>query len=106
MNCSYATSLAATRSFLLVRSLTVSAPLARLTDPTNRLTVVNLTAAPFGGETLQTNLIMPGPYPFLSRDLPLCSIIRPTETNGIAMGVVQSLTAMGLFAGQSQAFFD
>ena len=55
MNCSYATSLAATRSFLLVNLLAVSAPLAPLTDPTNGLTVVNLTAAPFGGETFQTN---------------------------------------------------
>ena len=48
---------------------------------------------------------MPEPCPFLSRTLPRCSIIRPTETNGIAMGVVKFLTDMGLFIGQSQAFF-
>jgi hypothetical protein len=83
-----------------------SRPLAPLTDPTNGLTFPDLNSPPFGGETFQTNLIMPEPCPFLSRDLPACSIIRPTETNGIAMGVVQFLIAMGLFIGQSQAFFD
>jgi hypothetical protein len=49
---------------------------------------------------------MPEPCPFLSRSLPVCSIIRPTETTGIAMGVVKFLTAMGLFIGQSPAFFS
>jgi hypothetical protein len=34
------------------------------------------------------------------------AIIRPTETKGIAMGVVNFLTAMGLFIGQSPAFFN
>ena len=56
-------------------------------------------------ENLQKSLIMPEPCPFLSRDLPKCSIIRPTETKGIAMGVVKFLTDMGLFIGQSPAFF-
>src|SRR5947209_5254867 len=51
------------------------------------------------------SLIMPEPCPFLSTDLPRCSIIRPTETDGIAMGVVQFLTDMGLFIGQSSQFF-
>jgi Ferritin-like domain len=77
-----------------------------LTDPTNGLTFPDLNAAPFGGETFQTNLIMPEPCPFLSRDLPICSIIRPTETKGIAMGVVKFLTDMGLFIGQKPAFFQ
>ncbi len=58
-----------------------------------------------GGELFQNNLIMPEPCPFLSRSLPVCSIIRPTETNGIAKGVVRFLTDMGLFIGQSPAFF-
>jgi hypothetical protein len=49
---------------------------------------------------------MPEPCPFLSRKLPVCSIIRPTETQGIAMGVVNFLTAMGLFIGQPPAFFN
>ena len=77
-----------------------------LTDPTNGLVFPNLNAPPFGGETFQTNLIMPEPCPFLSRKLPRCSIIRPTETKGIAMGVVNFLTAMGLFIGQSNQFFE
>jgi hypothetical protein len=64
-----------------------------------------LNSAPFGGETFQTNLIMPEPCPFISPNLPRCSVIRPTQTNGIAMGVVKFLTAMGLFNGQSPAFF-
>jgi hypothetical protein len=58
-----------------------------------------------GGELFQNNLIMPEPCPFLDPSLPICSIIRPTKTEGVAMGVVQFLTDMGLFIGQSQAFF-
>src|SRR5215475_461402 len=58
-----------------------------------------------GGELFQNNLIMPEPCPFLDRSLPIVSIIRPTNTEGIAMGVVQFLTDMGLFIGQSPAFF-
>jgi hypothetical protein len=84
----------------------VSMPLAPLTDPTNGLTFPDLNSVPFGGETFQTNLIMPEPCPFLSRSLPVCSIIRPTATNGVAMGVVKFLTAMGLFIGQPNAFFE
>jgi hypothetical protein len=59
------------------------------------VTFPNLNSSPFGGEDFQTNLIMPEPCPFLSRKLPPCSIIRPTETKGIATGVVNFLTAMG-----------
>jgi hypothetical protein len=77
-----------------------------LTDPTNGLVFPDLNSPPFGGEEFQTNLIMPEPCPFLSRSLPVCSIIRPTETKGVAMGVVQFLTAMGLFMGQRPAFFE
>lgn len=84
----------------------VSTPLAPLTDPTNGLTFPDLNSAPLGGETFQTNLIMPEPCPFLSKNLPICSVIRPTETNGIAMAVVTFLTNMGLFIGQSPAFFQ
>jgi hypothetical protein len=50
-------------------------------------------------ETLQANLIMPEPCPFLSRSFPKCSIIRPTKTTGAAMGAVAALTADGLFRG-------
>jgi len=37
---------------------------------------------------------------------PVCSIIRPTETEGAATGAVKALTADGLFIGQSAAFFE
>ena len=57
-------------------------------------------------ESLQANLIMPEPCPFLSRKFPICSIIRPTETRGAAMGAVKALTADGLFIGQTQEFFE
>jgi hypothetical protein len=56
-------------------------------------------------ELLNKSLIMPEPCPFLSRSLPACSIIRPTETEGVAMGVAKFLTDMGLFKGQPPAFF-
>ena len=57
-------------------------------------------------ETLQANLIMPEPSPFLSRSFPKCSIIRSTETEGAAAGAVKALKDDGLFRGQSQPFFD
>lgn len=77
-------------------------------DPVTGVSVTfpDLNSPPFGGETFQTNLIMPEPCPFLSRKLPRCSIIRPTETRGAAMAVVNFLTAMGLFIGQSPQFFQ
>ncbi len=84
-----------------------NAPPLSATDPVTHVPVTfpDLNSPPFGGEEFQTNLIMPEPCPFLSRKLPVCSIIRPTETNGIAMNVVNFLTNMGLFIGQSPAFF-
>ena len=85
----------------------VSAPLAPLTDPTNpKLVFPNLNVKPFGGQTFQTNLIMPEPCPFLSDDLPRVSIIRPTETQGAAMSVVKAFIADGLFIGQTQDFLE
>jgi hypothetical protein len=84
-----------------------NAPQLTAKDPVTGVSVTfpDLNSSPFGGEHFQTNLIMPEPCPFLSRKLPPCSIIRPTETQGIAMNVVNFLTAMGLFIGQSPAFF-
>ena len=84
-----------------------NAPMVSATDPVTGVFVEfpDLNAAPFGGENFQTNLIMPEPCPFLSRKLPRCSVIRPTETKGIAMNVVNFLTAMGLFIGQTNGFF-
>jgi Ferritin-like domain len=77
-----------------------------LTDPTNGLTFPDLNSPPFGGDLFETGLIMPEPCPFLSRKLPRCSIIRPTKTEGVAMGAVKFLTDMGLFIGQSPDFFE
>ena len=59
-----------------------------------------------GGEDVQTNLIMPEPCPFLNRKFPVCSVIRPTETRGVAMGAVKGLVADGLFIGQSKEFLQ
>ncbi len=84
-----------------------------LTDPTNGLTFPDLDSGvdPNTGargaevrQMFQTNLIMPEPCPFINTNLPLCSVIRPTNTTGAAMGALKFLTAMGLFIGQSEAF--
>lgn len=86
-----------------------------LTDPTNGLTFPDLNRGvdPNNGsrgdavrQMFQTNLIMPEPCPFISTSLPPCSVIRPTNTTGAATGALKFLTAMGLFVGQSPAFFS
>jgi hypothetical protein len=56
---------------------------------------------------LQTNLIFPVPCEFISPNLPMCAIIRPTSAGQIdAQGAVKALTADGLFIGQPQRFLD
>jgi hypothetical protein len=77
-------------------------------DPVTGVSVTfpDLNAPPFGGEDFQTNLIMPEPTTFLSRQFPPCSIIRPTETRGAAMGALKSLADDGLFIGQSRQFLE
>jgi hypothetical protein len=82
-------------------------PLTDVIDPVTGVSVTfpDLNSPPFGGELFQTNLIMPEPCPFLDPSLPIVSIIRPTKTEGIAMGALTFLTNMGLFIGQSPAFF-
>jgi hypothetical protein len=79
-----------------------------LTDPTNGLVFPNLNEpqAPLVLEDTKTNLIMPEPTIFLKRSFPVCSIIRPTNTQNAAMGAVNALTEDGLFIGQSAAFFS
>lgn len=76
-----------------------------LTDPTNGLVFPDLNAPPLGGEDFSTNLIMPEPTIFLDRKFPVCSIIRPTDTRGAAMGALKFLTANNLFLGQPAEFF-
>jgi len=83
-------------------------PLPNVIDPVTGVSVTfpDLNSPPFGGENFQTNLIMPEPTTFLSRQFPPCSIIRPTETAGAATGAVNALTADGLFIGQSNQFMQ
>jgi Ferritin-like domain len=85
-----------------------------LTDPTNGLKFPDLDCGmdPNTGasgaavrQMFQTNLILPEPCPFISISLPVCSVIRPTNTTGAATGALKGLTAMGLFIGQSEDFF-
>jgi len=75
-------------------------------DPINNSTVTFFDLHFSQPETLQANLIMPEPCPFLSRTFPNCSIIRPSQTRGGAMGAVKALTDDGLFSGQTPAFFN
>jgi len=83
-------------------------PLANVVDPVTGVSVTfpDLNSPPFGGEDFQTNLIMPEPTTFLSRQFPPCSIIRPTETTGAAIGALNALTKDGLFIGQSKDFMQ
>src|SRR3989475_54647 len=54
-----------------------------------------------------TSLVMPRPCKFISAELPLCSIIRPTGLSlAGATAAAHFLTDTGLFQGQSSAFFD
>jgi len=78
-------------------------PLIDPKDPT--VVFPNLNTSP-GGPLFQTNLIMPEPCTFLSRKFPRCSIVRPTQTKGAAMGAVKAFAADGLFIGQSKEFFE
>jgi len=81
----------------------VAQPLAGVTDPETGVTFPDLNAA--GGELNQTNLILPEPCEFLARDLPDCSIVRPTlDRNGGAVATITSFTADRLFDGQSGKF--
>lgn len=53
-----------------------------------------------------TDLVMPRPCKFISSDLPLCSIIRPTSIPlAGATAAAHFLTDTGLFQGQSKQFF-
>jgi hypothetical protein len=73
-----------------------------LTDPLTGLTFPDLNR---GSELYKPNLIMPEPTKFLDRKFPICSIIRPSQTEGAAVAAATALTAMGLFKGQSPDFF-
>jgi hypothetical protein len=58
-------------------------------------------------DAIDTNQVMPRPCTFISKNLPLCSVIRPTSTaQAGAVAAFRGFTVMGLFEGQSNAFFD
>ena len=82
-----------------------NAPPLTAVDPVTGV-VVRFPDLEVENEHFDKALIMPEPCPFLSRSLPIVSIIRPTNTEGAAMGALEFLTNMGLFIGQSQGFFD
>jgi hypothetical protein len=82
----------------------VQPTVAPFTDPVSGLTFPNFDATV--NPSLQTNLIFPVPCEFISPNLPHCAVIRPTSPKGIAMGVVNFLTAMNLFDGQPTEFFN
>jgi hypothetical protein len=52
-------------------------------------------------DEFQTNLIMPEPTFFLNKKFGPVSIIRPTETKGVAIGALNGLIADGLFIGHT-----
>jgi hypothetical protein len=83
----------------------VAQPLAGVTDPQTGVTFPDLNAQ--GGELNQTNLILPEPAEFLHKNLPACSIVRPTlDRNAGAVAAIDGFTADRLFAGQSAKFFN
>ena len=83
----------------------VNSPLAGVTDPVTGLTFPNLNNP--ATELTQTNKILPEPCDFISKNLPRCSVIRPTSTqNGGAVATVKAFTDDGLFIGQPDEFFE
>jgi hypothetical protein len=81
-----------------------NAPPLRAVDPVTGVRV-QFPDLEVENELFDKALIMPEPCPFLNRNLPIVSIIRPTNTEGVAVGTVKFLTDMGLFIGQSVGFF-
>src|SRR6202035_4296521 len=82
----------------------VAQPLAGVTDPVTGLNFPDLNAK--GGELNQTNLILPEPTQFISKDLPVCSVVRPTDDdNAGAVATIKSFIADKLFDGQPPSFF-
>ena len=84
----------------------VAQPLAGVVDPETGVKFPDLNSPPFGGEEFQTNLILPEPTQFISKDLPVCSVVRPSQAEfGGAVATIESFTADRLFQGQSAKFF-
>src|ERR1700692_4160355 len=82
----------------------VAKPLAGVIDPVTGLTFPDLNTP--ATELTQTNKILPEPCDFISKNLPRCSVIRPTSTQlGGAVATVKAFTEDGMFIGQSDDFF-
>jgi hypothetical protein len=87
----------------------VQQPIAPLKDPASGLSFPDFfNNPPLQPATLvQPSLIFPVPCEFLSPNLPHVSIIRPlTDKFAGAVAAVASLTADGLFTGQSRLFLN
>jgi hypothetical protein len=87
----------------------VQQPVAPFTDSISGLTFPDFfNDPPLKPATLvQPNLIFPVPCEFISADLPHCAVIRPSDDRFAgAQAAVASLTADGLFTGQSPQFFQ
>ncbi|PZR85052.1 MAG: hypothetical protein DLM67_26430, partial [Candidatus Nephthysia bennettiae] len=84
----------------------VNDPLAGVTDPETGVTFPNLNnKTPL--ELFKTNKILPEPCDFIRKDLPRCSVIRPSSDQlAGARAAVAALTQDNLFDGQSKEFFD
>jgi hypothetical protein len=83
----------------------VAQPLAGVTDPQTGVSFPDLNAK--GGELNQTNLILPEPTQFLHKNLPACSVVRPTlDRNAGAVAAIKGFTADRLFEGQSAKFLN
>src|SRR5246500_2375218 len=69
----------------------VSQPLAGVIDPVTGLAFPDLNA--LNSELDQTNLILPEPCEFIDKNLPQCSVIRPTSTKeGGAVATIKAFT--------------
>ena len=85
----------------------VAEPLAGVVDPVTKLKFPNLNGKQFPAEVFQTNLILPEPTQFISKELPACSVVRPMlDENGGAVATIDSFAADQLFKGQSEQFFN
>jgi hypothetical protein len=85
----------------------VQQPVAPFTDPISGLSFPDFFNNPplHPASLVQPSLIFPVPCEFISPNLPHVSIIRPlTDKFAGAVGAVASLTADGLFFGQSRKF--
>ncbi len=75
-------------------------------DPITKASVTFADLTKNQPQSLQANLIMPEPVPFLNRKFPAVSVIRPTATRGAAVATLNAFIADGLFIGQDREFFE